>query len=72
MIHTLEFSRTSVSGYEDYVEIVFKTKSDAEKAQNYIENTDDACHNFSINIYNPPNAVSFEEWIKRFGAKNEN
>ena len=65
MIYTLEFSRTSASGYEHYTEIIFKTKIDAEKAQNYIENTDNACHNFSINIYSPPNAVSFEEWLKR-------
>ena len=65
MIYTLEFSRTSVSGYEHYVEIIFKTKSDAEKAQSYIENTDDNCHGFSISIYNPPSAVSFKEWIKR-------
>ena len=69
MSYILEFSRTSVSGYESYVEIIFKTKSDAEKAQNYIENTDNACHNFSINIYSPPNAVSFEEWLKRVGPE---
>lgn len=67
MSYILEFSRTSVSGYESYVEIIFKTKIDAEKAQNYIENTNHDCHDFSINIYSPPNAVSFEEWIKRFG-----
>ena len=69
MSYTLEFSRTSISGDEHYVEIIFNTESDAEKAQSYIENKDAACHGFSINPYSPPNSVSFEEWVKRFGRK---
>ena len=69
MSYTLEFSRTSISGDEHYVEIIFNTESDAEKAQSYIENKDTACHDFSINPYSPPNSVSFEEWVKRFGRK---
>ena len=71
MSHTLSFSHTSVSGDEHYVEIIFVTKSDAEKAQSYIKNADDNCHGFSISIYNPPNAFSFKEWLKRFGKKND-
>ena len=69
MSYTLEFSRTSISGDEHYVEIMYNTESDAEKAQSYIENKDTACHSFSINFYSPRQSVSFEEWVKRFERK---
>jgi hypothetical protein len=67
MKHTLSFSMTLLSGDEQDDEIIFDTKTDAQRALNHIKQEISPCHSFSIQPYREPPSMTFDEWKIRFG-----